>query len=105
MTHAINVLELPDAAPGQGAGAPLIKDRIGALKSVKANVSVVAGHAETTIAHLLDLKHGAVLELDRAVGAKFDLVLEGQVIARGELVAVNDMFGLRITEVADHEQT
>lgn len=96
---SIQSIELADAQPAVGSGAPLVHDRLDALKGVKVRVSVVAGHAETSIAQLLELKHGAVLGLDRSIGAGFSLVLEDRVIAVGELVAVGDQFGLRITEL------
>jgi flagellar motor switch protein FliN/FliY len=93
-------IELADAPPGAGHGAPVVQDRLAALRGVKVSVAVVAGHAETTVAELLDLRQGAVLALDRNVEAGFSLVLEDRVIAVGELVAVGDRFGLRITQVA-----
>jgi flagellar motor switch protein FliN/FliY len=95
--NPIHSIELSDVQPAPGSGAAVVHDRLAALKSVKVRVSVLAGHAETTIAQLLELKNGAVLALDRSLGAGFSLVLEDRVIAVGELVAVGDQFGLRIT--------
>ena len=96
----IRAIELPEVPASPGSGAPLMHDRLAALKGVKVRVAVVAGHTDTTIAQLLELKAGAVLPLDRAIGAGFSLVLEDKVIAVGELVAVGDQFGLRITELS-----
>jgi flagellar motor switch protein FliN/FliY len=98
-TPTLRSIELPDAPATSGSGSPLVHDRLAALKGVKVRVAVVAGHTDTTIAQLLDLKSGAVLPLDRAIGAGFALVLEDKVIAVGELVAVGEQFGLRITEL------
>lgn len=98
-TPTLRSIELPDAPATSGSGSPLVHDRLAALKGVKVRVAVVAGHTDTTIAQLLDLKSGAVLPLDRAIGTGFSLVLEDKVIAVGELVAVGEQFGLRITEL------
>jgi flagellar motor switch protein FliN/FliY len=48
---------------------------------------------------LLNLGDGAVIELDRAAGAPADLLVNGRLIARGEVVVVDENFGLRITEI------
>jgi len=96
----VRTVQLPEATPGAGSGKPLVNDRMDLLRNVKARVKVVAGHTQTTVAALLNLQQGAVLTLDEAVGTPFDLELEGDVIARGVLVAVGDRFGLRISEIA-----
>jgi flagellar motor switch protein FliN/FliY len=81
------------------AGAALMPARLSAFAGVKATVKVVAGEASASVGELLNLKDGTVLTLDRAVDAPFDVVLDGNVLARGQLVAVGDRFGVRITEV------
>lgn len=78
--------------------APLAK-RLDLFSGVKANVTVCAGHASATVGELMSLKEGAILALDRDVDAPFDVVLNGRVLARGQLVAVGDSFGIRISEV------
>ncbi len=56
-----------------------------------------------TLNELLALTDGAVIELDRAAGAPADLLVNGRLIARGEVVVIDENFGLRITEiVSDH---
>jgi flagellar motor switch protein FliN len=74
-------------------------NRLAALAGVKATVSVRAGTATTTVGEVLGLKEGAVLALDTELNAPFDVMLNGTVIARGELVAVGDNFGVRLTQV------
>lgn len=73
------------------------------IKSVKVGITAVAGSAELTVHRLMELKNGDVLKLDRTVDGPVDLVLEGKVIARGELVVVGDNFGIRLTEVGANE--
>ena len=95
------------ARPSEGAGAPQAKagsvtapeQRLAALAGVKAEVTVVAGCAQTTVGEILGLKEGAVLTMDTPLNAPYDIVLNGAIIARGDLVAVGDNFGIRITRV------
>jgi flagellar motor switch protein FliN/FliY len=96
LTH-VQLPSLEDAAaPGAG---PAVPPQLAAFGGVKTTVKVIAGEAQSTLGDLLALKEGAVLALDRAVDAPFDIVLEGVVLARGQLVAVGEQFGIRITEV------
>jgi flagellar motor switch protein FliN/FliY len=73
--------------------------RLSALSGVPAQVTVVAGHGPTTVGELLNLKEGAVFKLDTALNAPFDILVNDIVIARGELVAVGDHFGICVTQV------
>jgi flagellar motor switch protein FliN/FliY len=73
--------------------------RMAALAGVKAQVQVVAGHVTTTVGDILNLKEGAVFKLDTLLNAPFDIVVNDTVIARGELVAVDDHFGVCVTQV------
>lgn len=69
------------------------------LRDVEMTLSVEVGRARMTVRELLDLGPGSVVELDRAAGAPADLLVNGRVIARGEVVVVDEDFGLRITEL------
>jgi flagellar motor switch protein FliN/FliY len=95
----IQSVELSDLQDQRGAEPPLLPQKLDVFAGVKANVSVLAGTAQASVGELLSLKEGAVLQLDRVVNAPFDVVLDGHVLARGELVAVGDHFGVRICEV------
>ena len=108
MSHDPASSASPDARPqplelspleSRPAGASLLPQRLAPFGGVKAVVDVLAGRAATTVGELLAMKEGGVLALDRAVDAPFDVVLDGAVIARGQLVAVGEHFGVRITEV------
>jgi flagellar motor switch protein FliN/FliY len=96
------LVELPELSEPQGppAGPPVIEAHFGLIRSVKVKLSVNLGGAVLTVGDLGALKDGSVLKLDRAAGEPVDVVLEGQVIARGRLVAVDDNFGVVITEIA-----
>ncbi len=69
------------------------------IKDVKVNLSVSVGDCEISVSELFDLKDGSVISLNRDVFAPVDVMHNGKVIARGDLVAVGDNFGVRITEI------
>ncbi len=89
---------------GQDAGTqtsvtPLPSRGIEMLHGVDMEVTVELGRTRMTVRDLLALTPGAVLELDRAAGSPADLLVNGRLIARGEVVVVDEDFGLRVTEI------
>ncbi len=97
----------PVATPGAPVTAtgPVGLPAVGAsrgiemLHGVDMEVTVELGRARMTVRELLALTPGNVLELDRAAGSPADLLVNGRLIARGEVVVVGEDFGLRITEI------
>jgi len=84
---------LPDAAPkGEGASLDLLMD-------VPLPVSVQLGKTTATLKQVLDLGQGSVIELDRVAGEPVDVYVSGKILGRGEIVVVNDRFGVRMTEI------
>ena len=69
------------------------------LHGVKARLQVSVGEVSVTVGELLGTREHTVLVLDRGLDHPVDVLLEGRVIARGQLVAVDDRFGVRITEL------
>lgn len=69
------------------------------LHGVEMEVTVELGRTRMPVRDLLALAPGAVLELDRAAGSPADLLVNGRLIARGEVVVVDEDFGLRVTEI------
>jgi len=80
---------------------PLPQRGIEMLHGVDMEVTVELGRTRMTVRDLLALTPGAVLELDRAAGSPADLLVNGRLIARGEVVVVDEDFGLRVTEIVD----
>ncbi|HZF16659.1 MAG TPA: flagellar motor switch protein FliN [Steroidobacteraceae bacterium] len=75
------------------------------IMDVTVNVTLEVGHAEITVRELLQLTQGSILELDRPAGDPLDVLVNGVRVARGEVVVVNDKFGIRLTEViSPHER-
>ncbi|MFA6573818.1 MAG: flagellar motor switch protein FliN [Nocardioides sp.] len=99
---------LPPAphGPADDAGAavlPLGHRGIEMLHGVAMEVTVELGRTRMAVRDLLALAPGAVLELDRAAGSPADLLVNGRLIARGEVVVVDEDFGLRVTEILDDQ--
>lgn len=84
--------------PGSQAGAAL-PAAANPLHAVKVQLQVCVGQAAMTVGQLLGAREHEVLALDRDVDQPVDLLLEGRVVARGQLVAVDGSFGVRITEL------
>jgi len=95
MTHVIELSELK--SHGQ-QGSAVLAGNLNVLHSVKVRLRVSVGQATLTIGELLGLKEGGILKLEAALDVPVDVLLEDKVIARGQLVAVDDNFGVRITE-------
>lgn len=94
------VIALPElSTPTEPAKAtPLISDWH-PLHQVKATLEAKVGEVAVTVGELLSAKEHHVLRLDRAVDQAIDLTIEGKVVARGQLVAVDGHFAVRITEL------
>ena len=71
---------------------------------VPVNISAVLGRASLSVAQLLKLGPGAVLELDRKVGEAIDIYVNNRLVARGEVVLVEDKLGVTMTEVIKTER-
>ena len=97
---ATQPIALPELAPGPGAGAGLLNTGSALLDSIDVTLSVVVGQARTTLGELLRLKEADLLTIDRKADYPVDVVVNGNVVARGQLVVIDDAFGVRVTEVA-----
>jgi flagellar motor switch protein FliN/FliY len=95
--HARNVA-LEELADGSSVGAALLADA-NPLLAVKIQLQVRVGNVSMTLGELMAARENAVLALDRAVDQPVDLMLEGRTVARGQLVAVDEHFAVRITEL------
>ncbi len=80
------------AVPGAGPNLDVILD-------IPVTLSMEVGGTEITIRNLLQLNQGSVVELDRLAGEPLDVLVNGTLIAHGEVVVVNEKFGLRLTDI------
>lgn len=69
------------------------------LLDVPVTVSIEMGRTQINIRHLLELRQGSVVELDRHAGEPVDVLVNGTLVAHGEVVVVNEKFGIRLTDV------
>lgn len=69
------------------------------ILDIPVNISMEVGSTEIAIRNLLQLNQGSVIELDRMAGEPLDVTVNGTLIAHGEVVVVNERFGIRLTDV------
>lgn len=113
--HDAEVFELRDGADVVGwfavrervAGsrpnpaAPTDSGRLGRISGVEMALTVEIGRTRMTVRDILNLEPGAVVELDRSAGAPADILLNGRVIAHGEVVVVDQDYAVRVTRILD----
>lgn len=102
-------LTLPDLGaaatvrPSPSAGEDVVREKVAAdLKpvfDVPVSIQAVIGRTTMPVAQLLELGPGSVLELDRRVGEAIDIYVNSRLIARGEVVVVDDRLGVTMTEI------
>ena len=85
----------PDA-PEAGTNRELNLD---VVLDIPVTLSMEVGRSRVSIRNLLQLNQGSVVELERATGEPLDVFVNGTLIAHGEVVVVNDKFGIRLTDV------
>ena len=81
---------------------PMSKDELSRLDSIldiPVTISMEVGRSKINIRNLLQLNQGSVVELERIAGEPLDVLVNGTLIAHGEVVVVNDKFGIRLTDV------
>jgi flagellar motor switch protein FliN/FliY len=89
--------EFPDGskiAPGDGPAPDL-----DVILDIPVTISMEVGNTQIPIRNLLQLNQGSVIELDRLAGEPLDVLVNGTLIAHGEVVMVNEKFGIRLTDV------
>lgn len=73
--------------------------KLDAILDIPVTISMEVGRTQISIRNLLQLNQGSVVELDRLAGEPLDVMVNGILIAHGEVVVVNDKFGIRLTDV------
>ena len=98
-------LKLDEFAAGEGALPEPLGDEeksatdLAPVFDVPVNISAVLGRASLSVAQLLQLGQGSVLELDRKVGEAIDIYVNNRLVARGEVVIVDERLGVTMTEI------
>jgi flagellar motor switch protein FliN/FliY len=96
-------LKLDELTPTPQASAPDIGERsasdLAAVYDVPVNIQAVLGRSNMEVASLLRLTRGSVIELDRKVGEAIDIYVNNRLVARGEVVVVDERLGVTMTEI------
>ena len=93
--HAHQMDELDEAESEFESDDP----KLDVILDIPVHISMEIGRTEISIRNLLKLNQGSVVELDRLAGEPMDVLVNGTLIARGEVVVVNEKFGLRLTDI------
>ena len=78
-----------------------MSSRLGRINNVEMALTVEIGRTRMSVRDVLGLEPGAVVELDRSAGAPADILLNGRLIALGEVVVMDQDYGVRITQILD----
>ena len=92
----------PDSAEQNGASSTAHSLEL--VMDIPVTLSMELGRTRMSIRDLLQLAQGSVVKLDRPAGEPLDVLVNGCLIARGEVVVVNDRFGVRITDIVSPEE-
>ena len=84
---------------GDTAGKASMMHELDMILDIPVQISVELGRAKISIRNLLQLAHGSVVELDAMAGEPMSVFVNGTLIAQGEVVVVNDKFGIRLTDI------
>ncbi len=84
-------------------GEPMAKD-VTAIYDIPVQISAVLGRSTMQVSQLLKLGRGAVVELDRKVGEAIDIYVNNRLVARGEVVVVEDKLGVTMTEIVKSDK-
>ena len=77
----------------------IVNPELEVILDIPVTISMEVGRTSITIRNLLQLNQGSVIELDRLAGEPLDVLVNGTLIAHGEVVVVNEKFGIRMTDV------
>jgi flagellar motor switch protein FliN/FliY len=96
----VNSIDLPEAGAGSPSGSSLVKKDMSMVGHVPVTLTALIGSVSINIEQLFALKKGEVLAMNESLDAPVTLLLNDKPVARGELIAVEENFGIRITELS-----
>lgn len=95
----VQVTELDELTDSKHEISGEEKRKLDTILDIPVTISMEVGRSKINIRNLLQLNQGSVVELDRIAGEPLDVLVNGTLIAHGEVVVVNDKFGIRLTDV------
>src|SRR5438067_13510074 len=99
MSEKIELEQLAPTGDAHHAAPSASPDDLRRLSDVPVDVAVEMGRTRMTVGETLELRQGSIITLNRMAGEPVDLLVNGTAIARGEVVVIDEQFGLRVTEV------
>lgn len=99
-----NENEKPEAETETQKSERASVENLRVLENIDVKLTVEVGNAEIKIRDLLRLNEGSIVELDRLAGDPLDILVNGTMIAQGEVVMVGERFGVRFSEIVDPEK-
>ncbi len=93
----IQPAQFQNFAPGQGE--MVSAESIGLIKDVPLEVTVELGRTSKSISDILEFAPGTIIELDKIAGEPIDVLVNGKFVAKGEVVVIEESFGVRIMEI------
>ncbi len=96
--------DLPMPEPAKPAFEDLNRENIDLIMDVPLHVTVELGKAKKSIKEILGLKMGSIIVLDRLAGEMVDVLVNGKLFARGEVVVIDDSYGVRVTEIIESKR-
>jgi flagellar motor switch protein FliN/FliY len=85
-------------------GAPGVPSNLGLILDIPVRVTVELGRTRKTVGEILNLSPGSVVELDKLAGEPVDVLVNGKLVARGEVVVIDENFGIRVTEIVSRAE-
>ncbi len=95
----VSAAVLDELDAGAGTGGASANPDLEVVLDIPVKISMEVGSTQISIRNLLQLNQGSVIELERLAGEPLDVMVNGTLIAHGEVVVVNEKFGLRVTDV------
>ena len=98
-------MQMPNVQPAQfqnfsdNYGMANAPENIGLIMDVPLEVTVELGRAVKSISEILDFSPGTIIELDKIAGEPIDVLVNGKFVAKGEVVVIEESFGIRVTEI------
>lgn len=107
--EAAGAEDAPDIDPAAVEDSPFAvgasdSGNLDVVLDIPVRLSMEVGNTSISIRRLLQLNRGSVVELDRQAGEPLDVLVNGTLVAHGEVVVINDKFGIRLTDVISPEQ-
>ena len=99
MPQNMNIQPAQFQAFGSPAVANVSQENIGLIMDVPLEVTVELGRTKKSIAEILDFTPGTIIELDKIAGEPIDVLVNGKFVAKGEVVVIEESFGIRVTEI------